>query len=853
LYPGWAPNPVVLPEGINHSPAYDGDDLYVGTADPSFANGEIYRIDAATGAILWSFASTNIPGDGYAAGVGLDGDYVYFGSNGGRGKLEKAGGAVVWEFTNNRTLYGTPAIGRNFIYVNQDNTGPGVLVVEKGGGAALYNFASDGVGMVTQHPTLYCDNYLSVGDRDGRWWMLDINNQEAEWYYQFSGIVNQTAVASGSDIAVVSVRSGNTTNGGGQVIAFQLNAGARARAQQNVISVDIPVPFGTGAGNAYCATDAICNVGCAPLDITGVTIVDPPPDVVASRRAYNDALERKAAAMANVMVGPDYTAYFDAPTKAAMITNHINDFVTDELTRGDVRMEEATRAMANSQTASNRMAAGAAIVRTSNVTYTTPLAPGECTDVCWLYDGTGLERGRDVEEIHITTNAPDEDFCGISHPIITVNYIGGCLDDEGAIVWNTLGAENQEMVYNYGSIGDDDTDDDLLWGADPNGADAAMMYDGTFILAGAVPPTADSAQFYYGNVYDQWDNSTFLGNPNPANGVCEIIGATDVHMGWRRTGGCPGTPVEILGAWTRSWFVDSNMAFAGTVYEAIGVDIQFTEYGAYDPLFGDFAILIWELTERFGDTEGPIYGGTFCDWDIPADYDENHGIVSPNFNGYALWDHVTPGLAYGFLDPRQYTIHCDVDPTIRPPHRCQEMGQDNPGGTGGAGGYGLWQGDGVDDLSLLWDDVVNGAQFESGPHEGDGAVDPTWEDHFGLLVSQGVNLGPYETDQIVQAKFAVDASSNDDATIEALAMDVARRAAVWIGSARGDVNFDYCVNLQDVCWILSGNQVYPDWYNGDVDGDGIFDAPADAWYLLQYVTSIGPPPVGGCRMHEIAP
>jgi hypothetical protein len=584
------------------------------------------------------------------------------------------------------------------------------------------------------------------------------------------------------------------------------------------------------------------NVGCAPLTVTGVNFTDPPPDVTA--KSYNEALDRKAAAQANVMVGTDYTTYFDAPTKAAMLTNRVNELVDGELTRGDVAVEEATRAMANSTTSSRRMAAEASIPRTSNwVVVTNPMAQGTGTDLMWDYNGAGLQRGRDVEVLELVTDDPDRLLFG-NQPAVEITYIGGCLDAQTSIVWNTLGAENEEAIYNYGSIADDDSDEDLLWGADPNGADAAMMYDGSFILAGPAalgqdPLFPTAAQFYYGNLYDNWDNSTFLGNPNPANGLCEFDGATDVHMGWRRTGGCPGTPVEILGAWGRAWFVDSNMAYAGTVYEAIGLEITMTEVGAYDPLYGDFALLKWDLTERYGETEDPVYGGTFCDWDVPADYGSNHGLWSDNFNGYALWDHVTPGLAYGFLDPRLVTDYCGVTQGSVP-NVIQEIGQRNPGG--GGGGYDLWQTDGVDDISLLWTEMVTPSRV-SGPHE-----EPTMlEDHFGLLVCEGLTIGPYETGTVLHAKFAVDASSNDDATIEALAIDVAYRAAIWSGYARGNANMDDCVNLVDVCWILSGNQIYPDDYNGDVDGGGGVGDNDDAMYLLQYVTGLGPAPQGGWR------
>jgi outer membrane protein assembly factor BamB len=79
-----------------------------------------------------------------------------------------------------------PAIGRNFVYIPQ-NGGAGVLVVDKGTGSALYNFAANGVGAVSQPVTITCDNYLFAGDRDGNWWLLNVNDQVAEfsslqWY-----------------------------------------------------------------------------------------------------------------------------------------------------------------------------------------------------------------------------------------------------------------------------------------------------------------------------------------------------------------------------------------------------------------------------------------------------------------------------------------------------------------------------------------------------------------------------------------------------------------------------------------------------------------------------------------------
>jgi hypothetical protein len=320
-------------------------------------------------------------------------------------------------------------------------------------------------------------------------------------------------------------------------------------------------------------------------------------------------------------------------------------------------------------------------------------------------------------------------------------------------------------------------------------------------------------------------------------------------MGYKRTGGCPGTPEPILGAWTRSYYVDSNSTYGGTVYEAIGLDITMTQVGAYDPLFGDFALIKWDLTERFGETEGPIYAGTYMDWDAGPDYEANFGVVSDNFNGYVMWDWDTPALAYGMLDPRMSTDYCGLNTTEYSPHKIQEMGRRCPGDVAGpdCGAWGFWQDYGPGDLGSMWNNVVNGIPRENGPYAFGGY--PNLEDHAGVLVNAPVYLDPYETKSVVQAIFAVDASTGTggaSATIEADALELATRAAIWGGWARGNANMDGCVNLLDVCWLTSGNQIYPDAYNGDVDNDGDNDGD-DALYLLNYVTGLGPAPVGEWR------
>jgi hypothetical protein len=661
-------------------------------------------------------------------------------------------------------------------------------------------------------------------------------------------------------------------DGGGYVAAFKFNAGVRPRVVQNTFESNIPVPFGTGAGNPYTEPGVLTNSGCADLNITALNINDPAPDVTS--KSFRKAESRYAAAMANAIVGADYTTYFDNSTKGKMLANRPLELVDNELRSGEVAMENAYKAQLASKRSGSRMAAGAQFLRTSAVNYVSPLPAGSSTDVDWLYDGTNLKRGIDVEELEFVTDDPDRIFFD-NQPVLTITYVGGCLDAELEFDWNTGGNANTQGLYNYGIVSDypiSSAPHIFTWGNDP-AEGGATMFTAAFFLAGTehsgtlpfdpANTGSDTAQFYIGNLYGNWDASGFAGNPKPNTDECGFDEAADVHMGWKRTGGCPGTPEEILGNWAKSYMVDTLAYYGGTPYEAIGMVIALTEVGANDPEYGDFKFLKWDVTERYGEAEGPIYGGTWADWDVPPSGGANHGIVSDAFNGYALWDWVTPSFAFGYFDPRMSTDYCGLNTTEFAPHRINEMGQRADGSANvsdGNGAYGLWQGSapdgGFEGQALLWDDVVNGPALEESAahqHQNLTASGNYWsDDHAGLLVNKEMNFAGNDTQTFVQAEYGIDMSdvgaefATDVAAAEAKITGLARRAAIWGGWARGDANMDGCVNLIDVCWLTSGNQIYPDTYNGDVNLSGAVDA-ADASYLLDYVTGLGPAPQGAWR------
>jgi len=326
-------------------------------------------------------------------------------------------------------------------------------------------------------------------------------------------------------------------------------------------------------------------------------------------------------------------------------------------------------------------------------------------------------------------------------------------------------------------------------------------------------------------------NGHFVANVAPASIACGFDHFENILLGARRTGGCPGTPVDIHGEIiTHSMSDTDQAAIAGSRLAAIGLDIVQTEVGAYDPLYGDFKLIEWKVINRDAVAKGPIYIGSWCDWDVVPNFGSNTGNFSAAANGYYIYDDVpvTPKNAYGALDPSHRSTYSGIQP-MNPAKRI--VIHNNSVRQGGA-----WP---AQDLEAVWSESVNET-----PAYGVDAP-PSGTDKAGLLLDAAMNFAPNGTEKRYHAFYGVDATN--EAAIEANAQALAKRAARWGGFARGDVNDDGLVDLADVCWIQGGNPLYPAAYSGDVDADGDNDA-ADVARLLSYVSgNAGDQPAGAWR------
>jgi len=867
LYGGWGTNPMPLDRGSVHSPAYDGSKLYVGTADfGTNHDGSLYAFDAATGAQLWNYKDGLAPLEGWPGGVSTEGNFLYAAtfysdatlgvSSGHRYAINKSGvGPVIaWRFSEGPTLYAAPTIGRNFLYIPQDNPATGLLMIDKALGKAVYNWSADGVGSVPQNVTLTCDKYLFAGDRGdgyyGMWWLLDVSDQSAVWRRSFGGIVNGTAIAhasTGDDYAVVNSRSSFTGPAGeGFLTAWRFNQTDRPFLHQYVYETGvILVPLNSGGGlGPYTETGVYGNDGCVNLNITGTNILDIAP----AAANYTETQRKYAAAYVNRKIGSDYVTYFDGGiSKAARLAGALTRDA--ELTAFDEPMVKAHQEF-SAKRHSGATAAGAKvdILRTGTVTYSAnPILPGGVTNMTWNYDGTNLGRGVDDEYIETVNDDPDfypEDMSYVNgmnypanYPILIVHYVGGCPEANTLLDWNTLGAANQEKVWNHGALGDAKAGA-LVWGA--NGNDDASNFDGGFLLLGDSTAAIGGAMLridYYGFT------RMYVPDPRPSDAQCGFEGASDVHLGWRMDGPCPGQPVEILGQYVAAFYSDTDFFYAPTDPRAtLGTSTTQIEIGAYDPLYGDFKLLQWQIHNRDAVAKN-LKAGTYFDWDVVPG-SNNVGLLSDNFNGYAIWSQPVAAYAYGMFNPNLRTAYCGVDPTPGSPYKILcNLNDTTYGHTPGVWGSGS-NGTHAVDMAYGWSLATTAPfrQYMGAPQGAGGIVD----DRGGFLINQPFTLAPQGRYDVEQALYAVPATSNDIPTIDALATNVAKRAARWAGYARGDVNDDGCVNLADVCWLNSGLQIYPDTYCGDVNIDGLTNA-ADATYLMNYVSGLGPAPLGKWR------
>ncbi len=886
-HPMWAVNPVQLDDAILHSPAWDGGDyLYVATY-----GGSIYKIEAATGNIVWQYVDPD--GAPFSGGCAIDladpdGPFIYAATDdaglfdASRVKLDTDGN-VIWRGGQAGGLYAPPTIGRQKVYFAQDNPGNGVLIVSKETGASEYNFSLNGVQMVTNPLALTCDNYLFAGTRQGGWYLLDVDDFKVVWKRQFQNLLWGTSLVTHAGVDGVYEGAGTYYDGDdehyalmacftdniedpahGAVFCWDLDAPLRPMLSQLKTTKEIPVPFGSGPGNPAAEAEVFENTaGCADLVVSALNVYDLTPAVASMKPKVTQGNPKEAARASDLAddLTPNANRFF-ADNSAKRAAMGLTADPTDDEIFGAPSADRFTR----TKNDRSSMAAGSQVLRTSNVALDTPspIAGGTSFGFTWDYDGSGLERGISTDFIELVHNDPDfypEDQAGIFFPGLEVTYIGGCLFEWFEWMWwNGYDAWHLEIVGNFSKLADDAMTNPagtaFDWG---DGFYEAPIYDAAYFLHKI------GDDFTYSMMFDFADPvERFFPNPGPLSGVCGIDyidfeGPTgwSVVVDWFDGGACP--PVlnvdylELLSDVSWVQFVDSITDDGSGVPQSLGtittqVEITFYDFGTG---YGDLKLYHYKLEERNGVEQAGLLAGQMYDWDMEPNSNSNTYALSAEAACVGIWDSTDARVCFGHAVLPGYlstTASDEVDASaayrgLAANHNDYTVYATScPNGRCCVNSDTEWK----DCLENYW----IGAFYV--PTEGTAA------DKSAIFVWPEFTLPAYGEHHLYAAVFGVDATSNNRATIIEEMEGMAYRVNKIAGFNRGDVNDDNVVDAIDVAYLdayVNGAPllVFPydetiDAFNagnGDVNTDGVVDA-ADVTYLFNYLMG-GPAPLGEWR------
>jgi outer membrane protein assembly factor BamB len=169
-------------------PAVVGGTVYVGSE-----NNYVYALNAATGAIRWSRRT----GGQVNSSPALSGGTLYVGSDDGKVyALDAATGAVEWTRPTAGKVDSGPAVSGGTVYVGGGDT---VYALDAATGAIKWTRATGGV--VTSSPAV-SDGIVYVGSNDGYVYALDAATGAIRWREQTGGQVNSSPVVSGGRVYI---------------------------------------------------------------------------------------------------------------------------------------------------------------------------------------------------------------------------------------------------------------------------------------------------------------------------------------------------------------------------------------------------------------------------------------------------------------------------------------------------------------------------------------------------------------------------------------------------------------------------------------------------------------------------
>ncbi len=867
LYAGWATNPVYLTGSPYISGATDGTDLFY-ASQTAATEGDIYSIDAFTGAVNWTLqgngglaapleAGYSYP-EGFRGGVAYQSGVLYAVSwandlgisdhpiDGFYYSVNAASGAhVVPPVKTNRAIYSTPVVDKNAVYAPTlsqwasptDPTGGNLIAFHKTTGVQLW-------GAKTADDANYYSSGILSCEPDG----LTADSPDHLFIFNASGFFESYNTETGEQIFRRRVDHGGgageigfagamamTATDGlhmmfgdfyGGLYDFKLGAD-RPRMEIQTYQPSVAVEFGGNPALPVNIGPIMVNTGCTDLIIASSAVDELPitgstqPSFVAGYVA-DDIMER-AASIADYMQREAFLSKFRQVEKGLFNTTE------DVFNVRSLDREKST----------SSFAAGipAWFVSLDAPIAGTTILPGDTADLLITVNQTLINRGPQSVYINWDSNDPDfflnaaADAAGLL-PEIKLTIVGGCLTDTTELNFG-MSSANIQLVTNTGRLG---TGDWSPHGFDIDGDDAAY-YQGSYIYGTSLYSIALNTQDWSGGGGEAEAWTSMQADPNYCDNSCKPALTAAVSVGSITSdGGATYDPIsadmvcktyidsvenfDAGGGW--DWGDFAGRTFDDTL--TMGLTVNARVIGVSDlPGLANLTLEIMDFTNRNATNVDDWYIGQITDFDVGGDSARWDQSIS------AAWS-INPGgdAAWG---------------SIKIPFGCGTVGagQDfdyNP----------MYSIKGLNGASALFD---IDAYFDSAyiylstpgylPHQpsnvSDGELHVTYAGH---------NFTANSTYSLGVANFGITGGLADNASGAELA-PMANLVNQWAGFGRGDVNNDGSINLADIIYLAGtvngGNGAIPFAHLSDVNADGAIDA-GDINYLVDYYFNCGPCPMG---------
>ncbi len=843
--------PINLGQAVWTSLSTDGVSLFTATRAAG-SEGDVYSIDAATGAINWQLSATDgLQGATEWAGLGYTGDEGFTGgvsydaprnalyinsraeanypTDGLFYRLDAASGNIIGDVTlANRVFYSTPVLdAANAIQPALTRwvappTGGNIYAVNKGTGLITYSVSSASGGRYYTNAVLSCEpagapDLLYAFNEDG--FLSCFNADDGDELYR-RRVFNAPGYAPNIGMGVALTIDGT---GAPHLLAsdfwgnlVDMTKGAdRPRLEIQTYSPQAPVEFGAALSFIVTIEDVFANTGCADLTFSAVNVDELSfgPDIPSftATNVSEDFMNRSATIA-------DQLTDVDKLLKQERVIDAVNDV---SLAR-EYDIERST----------NYAAAGFPSYLNSVVFPTggSVIPAGDTADLVLDVIQVNIDRGPQPFYIELVTDDPDFFLNDPAlAPQILVTLVGGCLTDTTTLEFG-MGGANIQLVTNSGRLG---TGDWSPHGFDIDG-DASSFYQGTYVYGVSQYRIAMNTQDWSsgGGEADAW--ISMQPDPNWCDDECKPFLDAGVTLGFITSDG-GNTYAPITGDLICASYIDSVQNFdlgGGWNWRnftapfdndsTMGLYVNTRTVGALDvPELANVTVEVMEFTERNGGTVEDWYFGAMIDYDVGGDTAIWNGDYSVAYSPSAT---LAGDVAWGLV---KIPFGCGYEPMINAYALDAGQAQFSTDANG----------------NPYWDSVYTYMSLAPGSY-GHSSVSTGPDQEFHATIA-GHDFGPNETIEFAVANFGLFGIADMNNPVEIF--DLATLVNQWAGFGRGDVNNDGGINLADIIYLAGtvngGPGAVPFEHLSDVNADSGIDV-ADVDYLIDYYFNCGPCPMG---------